>query len=590
VLLDLPCSGEPIVSAKCQVIGAGLLLLLSILPPCAAAPSSPNMVHGMVYFTRAQGAGPLMNALIARRYALGVAGLEIAQNAQEIKHLNPDFEWYVYNSITDNLVGSSTDPEDALISRIAARHGWDHEEAYLHFRDDTSLILEGKLVSVPGWGGGSAASKAQARVPVYRADLSRRVVNFSTPEARQLNKEVILALTLDRVFDNTSLHPDGIFFDNCAYQLYNTGQITKGGHVLETPGYLQVESAEFQLWHWYSNLGPFLTVLMDTLRTSATWSPDGRRKLLAINVANAWTDSYVSMSVADLLYLEFQYDPVRCFGGHEVEYAWQRDRLAAAAGMRTLYLPARMTEVSGLPGSFSPEEAYLGSLAWYMTTRSDGSVLNIESSGLPSDAGWDTLSWRGCVDVVERQLGRATGDPYTLSEGTDPTGKPYRVWARRYENGLVLVRNRGRWDEGIEPGTAVTIPLPGPMASVSPSGRIHTAVSSVALRNGGAAILLGDASRSRPRPGPPGGYFVGSPTFGKAPLTVVFKDWSTGSPASWSWSFGDGGTSTAQNPTHAYEAAGTYAVRLTVGNAQGSNTMTRASCVTVVAPAQGFGR
>jgi len=58
----------------------------------------------------------------------------------------------------------------------------------------------------------------------------------------------------------------------------------------------------------------------------------------------------------------------------------------------------------------------------------------------------------------------------------------------------------------------------------------------------------------------------------KVPLTVKFKDKSTGSPSSWYWNFGDKCTSTAQNPTHKYNKAGKYTVSLTVENADGSDT------------------
>lgn len=47
---------------------------------------------------------------------------------------------------------------------------------------------------------------------------------------------------------------------------------------------------------------------------------------------------------------------------------------------------------------------------------------------------------------------------------------------------------------------------------------------------------------------------------------VQFTDLSTGSPTSWLWDFGDGNTSTAANPTHAYEAIGTFDVCLTVSD------------------------
>jgi PKD repeat protein len=75
--------------------------------------------------------------------------------------------------------------------------------------------------------------------------------------------------------------------------------------------------------------------------------------------------------------------------------------------------------------------------------------------------------------------------------------------------------------------------------------------------------------------------FSGTPTSGAAPLTVNFTDLSTGSPASWSWNFGDGGTSTAQNPSHAYTVAGTYNVTLTATNACGSDPEVKNAYVTV---------
>ncbi len=52
-------------------------------------------------------------------------------------------------------------------------------------------------------------------------------------------------------------------------------------------------------------------------------------------------------------------------------------------------------------------------------------------------------------------------------------------------------------------------------------------------------------------------------------LTVNFTDLSTTNPGnitSWAWNFGDGNTSTQQNPTHTYTSPGTYNVTLTINN------------------------
>jgi len=45
---------------------------------------------------------------------------------------------------------------------------------------------------------------------------------------------------------------------------------------------------------------------------------------------------------------------------------------------------------------------------------------------------------------------------------------------------------------------------------------------------------------------------------------VSFTDSSTGNPEAWSWNFGDGNTSADQNPSHTFQAAGRYRIRLTV--------------------------
>jgi PKD repeat protein len=89
--------------------------------------------------------------------------------------------------------------------------------------------------------------------------------------------------------------------------------------------------------------------------------------------------------------------------------------------------------------------------------------------------------------------------------------------------------------------------------------------------------------------GAPEADFRVTPDYGEAPLTVQFIDSST-SPyyplTSWSWDFGDGGTSTDQNPAHIYNNPGTYAVTLTVQNTYLSDTLRRTAYITVAPPGE----
>jgi len=70
----------------------------------------------------------------------------------------------------------------------------------------------------------------------------------------------------------------------------------------------------------------------------------------------------------------------------------------------------------------------------------------------------------------------------------------------------------------------------------------------------------------------------------RSPHTVNFQDQSTGA-ISWSWNFGDGGTSTQQNPSHTYTSLGSFTVRLIVTNNLGcTDTITKTNFVRLEKP------
>ncbi|HEY0370781.1 MAG TPA: PKD domain-containing protein [Thermoanaerobaculia bacterium] len=69
---------------------------------------------------------------------------------------------------------------------------------------------------------------------------------------------------------------------------------------------------------------------------------------------------------------------------------------------------------------------------------------------------------------------------------------------------------------------------------------------------------------------------------------VAFTDRSSGAPSAWQWSFGDGGQSTVQHPTHVYGALGAYTVTLTAWNAAGSSQLTKQLEVSSMVPYRGL--
>ena len=77
--------------------------------------------------------------------------------------------------------------------------------------------------------------------------------------------------------------------------------------------------------------------------------------------------------------------------------------------------------------------------------------------------------------------------------------------------------------------------------------------------------------------------FTYTPSSPATAQTVAFADASSGGASTWLWSFGDGGTSTMQNPGHVYSIAGTYTVSLMAGNATGFSTVSNSVSVSSAA-------
>jgi hypothetical protein len=124
-----------------------------------------------------------------------------------------------------------------------------------------------------------------------------------------------------------------------------------------------------------------------------------------------------------------------------------------------------------------------------------------------------------------------------------------------------------------------------------PFARSITATYANRFRRNTTPCRLGvshDAARYRGTvqalPGPP----VASFTAGANGTSVAFSDTSQAGPgdspiAARTWDFGDGTTSTDQNPTHAYAVPGTYTVTLTVTDENGFGAT---ASQPVVVPAQ----
>ena len=65
---------------------------------------------------------------------------------------------------------------------------------------------------------------------------------------------------------------------------------------------------------------------------------------------------------------------------------------------------------------------------------------------------------------------------------------------------------------------------------------------------------------------------------------INFTDNSVNNPTSWLWDFGDGTTSSLQNPTHTYTSNGIYSIKLTTTNSFGEKSLLKLNHITVEMP------
>ena len=139
-------------------------------------------------------------------------------------------------------------------------------------------------------------------------------------------------------------------------------------------------------------------------------------------------------------------------------------------------------------------------------------------------------------------------------------------------------------------GSNNTSTLQNPTHTYSTAGTYTVTLTATNATGSNTNTKTGYITISAPYvPKPPVANFTTNVTFGTSPLTVTFTDTSTNTPTSWLWDFGNptsgsSNTSTLQNPSHTYTTAGTYTVKLTATNADGSNTVTKTSLITVSAP------
>ena len=119
-------------------------------------------------------------------------------------------------------------------------------------------------------------------------------------------------------------------------------------------------------------------------------------------------------------------------------------------------------------------------------------------------------------------------------------------------------------------------------------GALGTYNVSLTVTNGYGSNTTTKTNYIAVSPQPPVASFTAQPFWGISSPNITFTDTSTNNPTAWLWNFGDGGSSTLQNPYHIYTNKGYYNVTLTASNAGGSDNVTYVNYIIVGQYVQGW--
>jgi PKD repeat protein len=126
--------------------------------------------------------------------------------------------------------------------------------------------------------------------------------------------------------------------------------------------------------------------------------------------------------------------------------------------------------------------------------------------------------------------------------------------------------------------TTTLAPLNASLAIIE-GAQVNTTLTAVPITCTGGSCTSGNTTSSNP--GAPVSSFSANPIEAYVPpdvpnpnLSVQFTDTSTNAPTSWHWTFGDGNSSTAQNPIFTYYGYNYYQVILHVNNNDGESQST----------------
>jgi hypothetical protein len=475
-----------------------LLAAASYAPPPAAA-ASPNYPHinvtdflrGLQYISNRTAREQAWAWAASHMDAIEVDG---ASFAQEMVKRNATIKPWRYQLDLTGCQHKSCKSTFAVDTTVESLP----ESYYLHFSETTTLNfvrLDGTVdrqVTIPGCPAGTAVTKA-CRVQLWMWEDTRWVFNPNDPGFQTWQANRLLGSLGAGVF-GTFLDEHAAWVTDAWYWGRQTKPVSGGG-VRELGGAKPNSPAAVSAYM------PMVVNWLAVLRVKAKAQGKFVMPNLSLESTDKWgTDQALA---AGGVSTEFLHRPDAFDGGsdHFERYIKLVQDLMAIGGVADLAGTLCYTGPSGYTaGNYSTSAARYRMwrlAAYYLVREGPGQTGTAYFNPGLCTRNWptDPLGWtKEWLKAYERDFGSPAGEPYLFKKGSYTAGTKtcgYKVHARPYSGGLVLVRTKDAWNcTAWGDDSAITLTLPRSMRLLNDDGTVSAASSSVRIRNGEAAILV----------------------------------------------------------------------------------------------------
>jgi|GEM_PF-1686196 len=361
------------------------------------------------------------------------------------------------------------------LESFATAHGYDVEDAFLHFYEDSTVrYMDGATENILGWGGGTAANRQAARVKCLGMSVTSWVYNLKSPLTQAFLGD------LCRRTVTGGLKPNGIFVDG-AKPLTDLVVTTAGGKIAEYANRTAADAA-----------GDYIIDATSAYKAANTAmgqdDPLGDHYLLP-DVCS-YVEKFVGLGIggSDGLIAGYNMQETQNLSPRLYDLAKQ---FADAGKILAVAQGQHAPVITGTPSNYSSDadrhNMYCLSEYW-MAKQGNSTYYSQVAPGSAS------LSSFWCT-ARECDIGAPVDALYsTWKTGTDSAGQTYTIYKRAYSKALVLSRPKVGWAYSDYATQSQQYDLGGTYRLLHCDGTLGPDITKIGLAMGEAVTLVRPAT------------------------------------------------------------------------------------------------